>query len=362
MFGQVSDRELDVVPLSILDRNKTLELEPNLSHDVCCSLFSPETGILDSHSFISSLENFIHDSENGEVVYGSRVVRIDKSATNDGWVVQTVMSSGGTDEAGERNSVLARCVVNCAGLNAHNIYNQILHPHSRRLQLSFCKGSYYSYTSHEGVESVRHLIYPTPVQRRGQKAFVGLGTHLTMDMNQRIKFGPDVEWLTTETDDISAMKKQPVRASDPGEKDAYEEVLDFWQKHLMPNEERLEMTHRSVKKYLPGVHMDHFSPDYSGIRPKLLSPNPVQNAANFEILKQHDKDRPDKLLSDFYIRQTDHGFINLFGIESPGLSSSLSIAELVRNLVKLDFWGLKSKNQLGTHETTSAVGNLDDWA
>ncbi|OAV90173.1 hypothetical protein PTTG_08358 [Puccinia triticina 1-1 BBBD Race 1] len=365
MFGRMEDRDEELAPLRVINQAEALSLEPNLSQDVRFGLFSPETGVLDSHAFISSLENSIENSENGEVVYGTHVVRIDRCSNDQGWVVQTQTNADQPGDAGgERNSVLAKCLVNCAGLNAHNIYNHILYPSSRQLQMGFCKGSYYSYGSRKGVNSVKHLIYPTPIQQPRGESFVGLGTHLTLDMNQKIKFGPDVEWLTTKM--VQSNPSFLAKSGPAGlHGDALEELQDFWTELLSPNDQRLETTFQSVQSYLPGVDIDHFSPDYSGIRPKLRTTDGLQNEANQEVLSGNtgaeENRRPS--LDDFYIRQPEPGFVNLLGIESPGLTSSLAIAEHVAKLVQELPHGLSLKTRHSTaHERFSAVGQLDDWA
>ena len=111
------------VPVELISGEKAREMEPDLSKGVVAALLSPETGIVDAHGLIASLENEFTDAGDGTVVYGTKVVRIDRSeddgrgakgkrgdAGNPGWVVQTV------NEQGERAAVLARCVVNSAGL------------------------------------------------------------------------------------------------------------------------------------------------------------------------------------------------------------------------------------------------------
>ncbi|MBW0530278.1 hypothetical protein O181_069993 [Austropuccinia psidii MF-1] len=363
-------RNQDIIPLTFLSNLQAIDLEPNLSPELSTCLYSPETGIIDSHAFISSLENSICESENGQVVYGTSVVRIDRSPKNDGWLVQTKVQLD-KDEGDEPNSVLAKCIINCAGLNAHNIYNHVLYPEARRLQLGFCKGNYYSYTSRQGVDSVKHLIYPVPALGKKQGSFAGLGTHLTLDMNQKIKFGPDVEWLKPKY--VKIEKSVATGSSVKAYID--EEIQDFWEEELRPNDIRLEKTYESVKAYLPGIQIENFAPDYCGIRPKLQTVDETEVRARFDILRKFESDDSTDLLTDFFIRQTNQGFINLFGIESPGLTSSLAIGEYVERMIRKEVWGLtrdkfeddgrvyhtaqnyNSRNQLVSH-----IGNLNDWA
>ncbi|EGG08500.1 uncharacterized protein MELLADRAFT_104896 [Melampsora larici-populina 98AG31] len=336
---------LPILPIKLLNRSEVLDLEPDLTHQLGNCLLSPETGIIDSHSLMSTLENLIDQCDNGAIVLNTSVVRIDKAKSNSGWIVQTKTTNPqGMDEI---NSVLARCVINCAGLNAHNHYNQILKDQSNQLRLSFCKGNYYSYTSKIGVGSINHLIYPTPSFNPNGKTFAGLGTHLTLDLNHKIKFGPDVEWLETPTD---------VMNSTDGSQ-SVEEIQDFWVSNLSPNCNRLEEVFHSVKSYLPKVELDHFTPDYSGIRPKLKGLNETQNQINRSILKIENQKQD--LLEDFLINQSDSGFYNLLGIESPGLTSSLSIAEYLTKSIQKDFWGLDFRKK--GNSRVSEIGEIDAW-
>jgi L-2-hydroxyglutarate oxidase LhgO len=122
------------------------------------------------------------------------------------------------------------------------------------------------------------LIYPAPVEG-------GLGVHVTVDLAGRMRFGPDVEWIEKPYYDV--------------------------------NPQRADAFYASIRKYWPALPDGALVPDYSGIRPKLTGPG--EPAADFAI------DMP-----------RDHGLsglIHLFGIESPGLTSALSIAEeVVTNL------------------------------
>jgi L-2-hydroxyglutarate oxidase LhgO len=133
------------------------------------------------------------------------------------------------------------------------------------------KGSYFGCL---GRPAFSRLIYPAPVEG-------GLGIHLTLDLAGRMRFGPDVEWVEAED-----------YAVDPGRAEAFA---------------------RSIRRYWPGLPDGALTPDYAGIRPKLTGPG--EPAADFRI------DGP-----------AEHGFdrlVHLFGIESPGLTASLSLAEEV---------------------------------
>jgi len=163
-------------------------------------------------------------------------------------------------------------VVNSAGLGARAVaLSTEGYPSSRVPRLVLAKGNYFGYT-HRPVFS--RLIYPAPVDG-------GLGIHVTLDLAGRMRFGPDVEWIAAEHYEV-----------DPRRADAF---------------------YARVRSYWPGLEDGTLVPDYAGIRPKLTGPG--EPAADFviETAAEHGLDR----------------LVNLFGIESPGLTSSLSIADAV---------------------------------
>jgi L-2-hydroxyglutarate oxidase LhgO len=168
-------------------------------------------------------------------------------------------------------------VVNCAGLSAQAVARRIEgYPQSRVPKQVLAKGNYFAYA---GRPVFSRLIYPTPVDG-------GLGVHVTLDLAGRMRFGPDVEWIDRETYDVD-----PARAAS-----FYARIRTYW----------------------PGLPDNTLVPDYAGIRPKLTGPG--EPAADFMI------DGPG-----------DHGMtglVNLFGIESPGLTSSLPLADAVVALLK----------------------------
>ncbi|KAF9224297.1 pyridine nucleotide disulfide oxidoreductase-like protein [Gyrodon lividus] len=283
-----------VLPTTLISGEQARELEPDLSKNISTALWSPETGIIDSHSLMESLEKDILESEGGELVYSTRVVRVDPytSPYNDGWVVQTV-----TEDAREGDALLAKTLINASGLSANLVLNSLL-PESFRIPMYFARGSYAAYSG-LGVSNVSHLIYPCPETGSNKHAFQSLGTHLTLDLQGKVRFGPDLEW-------ISPPSKGPDFCFN-------EENVDFWMEHLVPSESRLGEMHKAVMQYLPGVVFEEFRPDYVGIRPKLV----VSGFQDFIIRKD-------------YANGSNSGLmVSLMGIESPGLTSSLAIAEHV---------------------------------
>jgi L-2-hydroxyglutarate oxidase LhgO len=164
-------------------------------------------------------------------------------------------------------------VVNAAALSAHRLASATEGLDQRHAPpLRYARGNYFTYS---GRIPFSRLIYPVPVPG-------GLGTHLTLDMAGQARFGPDVEWIEGEPD----------FSVDPARKPAFLAAARLIWADL--DEEKLQ-------------------PGYAGIRPKLSGPG--EAAADFRI------DGPE-------VHELD-GLVNLFGIESPGLTSSLALADLV---------------------------------
>lgn len=193
-------RDGPAVPARIIDKDEAHELEPDLSSKIVAALLSTETGIVDSHSLMEGFEKDITEA-GGELVYSTRVVRVDPhtgssqteghvsdEAAEDGWIVQTV-----TGDAEESDSLLARTLISSSGLAGPMILNSLL-PLEERIPMYYAKGSYASYRG-SGVSRVSHLIYPSVGTGRTLHGFQSLGTHLTLDLDGNIRFGPDIDWL-----------------------------------------------------------------------------------------------------------------------------------------------------------------------
>jgi len=174
--------------------------------------------------------------------------------------------------------VASRVVVNSAGLQSDRVAAMTgIDLERERYRLKPCKGSYFSMSPSPGI---RHLVYPVPAPKHE-----GLGVHATIDLGGRVRFGPDVEYV----DSIDYRV-------DEGKRDAF---------------------HESILKYLPGISRESLSPDMCGIRPKLQGPG--------------------EDIRDFVIREESRlglpRWVNLIGIESPGLTACLAIARRVANLI-----------------------------
>jgi L-2-hydroxyglutarate oxidase LhgO len=177
--------------------------------------------------------------------------------------------------------LLARTAVNAAGLAACDLAaaTQGLDP-SHVPRAWYAKGSYFALT---GRSPFQRLIYPAP---EPDKHLAGLGVHLTVDLGGQAKFGPDVQW----TDNPLDLQVDPARG------DAF---------------------YAEVRRYWPALPDGALLPDYAGMRPKISGPH--EPAADF-------------LIQGPAVHRV-RGLVNLFGIESPGLTSALAIGEAVRDLV-----------------------------
>ncbi|KAF2089435.1 FAD dependent oxidoreductase, partial [Saccharata proteae CBS 121410] len=240
-------------------------------------LESPSTGIVDSHGYMKFLEGDFEE-RGGICAFHSPVTRVTPlNGGRDGWEVYTKTPDG------EETCITAETLVNSAGLAAVHISNSILPPEKHRKPF-YAKGSYYSYSASRPRPST--LIYPAPKVGHG-----GLGTHLTLDMGGRVRFGPDVEWTEDPTD-------------------------------LTVRPHKLEEALEDIRAYLPGVDREAVGLDYAGMRPKLGKAGVAWSGGSGGF-------------QDFYIVKEDgfEGFVNLLGIESPGLTSSLAIGEHVHGLL-----------------------------
>ena len=306
-----------VLPTRLIKGDEARVLEPDLSKDITAALWSPETGIIDSHALISSFEKDIKEANGGELVYKTRVVRVDpwtgssqvKGAVSAeiaerGWVVQTV-----TGDSDASDALLARNVINASGLAGPMVLNSLL-PHELRIPMYYARGSYASYKG-PGTSYVSHLIYPCPGIGPKPDGFHSLGTHLTLDLEGNIRFGPDLEWLDP----------PPLRENADGTEEA---DTDFWTKHLVPDESRLQLMHEAVTQYLPDITLDGLKPDYVGVRPKLVGPE--GGFQDFVVRTDYPETFSGKVGSG---EPGTAPMVTLMGIESPGLTSSLAIAEMV---------------------------------
>jgi L-2-hydroxyglutarate oxidase LhgO len=246
-----------------LTGDAAMALEPQL---VCvAAVLSPSTGIIDGHQLMLALQGDLENA-GGAVVLNAPVEA--GEVRNDG----ILLSIGGA----EPTRLQARVVINAGGLGAMDLARALKGlPPQHAAPVWFAKGNYFRLTAKAPFS---RLIYPIPVPG-------GLGTHMTLDLAGRARFGPDVEWVD-----------RPNYAVDP---------------------RRGESFYADIRRYWPDLADGALAPDYAGIRPKLGPAGSPMLDFRIEGPAQHGV----------------AGLINLFGIESPGLTSCLAIADHVAGLL-----------------------------
>lgn len=229
------------------------------------ALWSPETGIVDSHGLMLSLLGDLED-HGGQLALNAPVL------------------SGVSDRTGHRLTVggASSCVlradrvVNAAGLGAPRLaghWDGLLSAWQPRQWLA--RGVYFSYSGRHPFDT---LIYPVPEPG-------GLGVHLTLDLAGQARFGPDVEWVSEE--------------------------------RYFVDPQRVHRFEAGIRRWWPDLDASRLQPAYAGIRPKLGGPD--DGFRDFRVDGPNDHGIP--------------GLVNLFGIESPGLTSCLALADEVAQLL-----------------------------
>ena len=254
---------VDVVRLSAAEVQAR---EPEVA--AVAGLFSPSTGVIDSHALMVALEGHIRTGA-GSVVLGTRVVGL--AVRGDG-AFEIATASG---DENERAVLTSRNLVIAAGLGATALGAALGGKPGYAPPATYpARGHYYTL---EGRAPFRHLVYPMP--HGGW-----LGIHLTLDVTGRAKFGPDLEWR-----------------AEPG--------------YLFDDREGVRRARfvEEIRRYWPGVPEDRLVPAYVGVRPKIYAEG--EPAPDFAIHTEG-----------------DHGIarlVALYGIESPGLTSALAIGAIV---------------------------------
>ena len=180
------------------------------------------------------------------------------------------------DKSGKITNLKTKYLINAGGLYSTNIIKKFINfPKEFIPNIFYTKGTYFNYL---GKNPFKHLIYPLPEKS-------GLGIHITLDKYNKIKFGPDTE-LTN--------------------------IVEY-----EVNEYKVEKFYKSIKTFWPNVVKENILPGYCGIRPKLYKENIKENDFVIQGPINHRIQR----------------LVNLFAIESPGLTSSLAIGKYIRNLL-----------------------------
>lgn len=261
-----------------LDSKALQALEPEVRGSA--ALLSPSSGIIDSHELMLRL---LQEAQQDGAIYAphTRVEQIEAGAG--GYQMHCRI---GHDADAEQYAFKARTVINCAGLWANDIAGQLarqMTDHPAVPKLHYCRGDYFSY---HGAVRLKHLVYPLPETNTR-----GLGIHATLDLAGQLRFGPDAHYR----DDID---------------------YGFAEDH---SQQKAAQFARAIQRYLPPIKAEELQPSYAGIRPKLAGPQ--DPAADFMLLSEHG-DAPGSV-------------IHLLGIESPGLTASLAVAEEVERRLSL---------------------------
>jgi L-2-hydroxyglutarate oxidase LhgO len=261
--------EKNGVGLILMEKDQIQELEPNIF--AIKALYSPTTGIVDTHSLMKQFEtNTINNG--GLFAYGSEVTGIKKIK---GGYKLSLHDVNNTDF-----SFTSRLLINSTGLSSDKIAG-MAGMNDSTLAIRFCKGEYFKVSPPKN-RLINRLIYPVP-----HTNMEGIGIHVTVDMTGGVKLGPDVQYLESNIYDFTVSQHKQEA---------------FW---------------LSAKKFLPFLEFDDLSPEMAGIRPKIQGPG--------------------EPIRDFYIAEESErgleGLINLIGMESPGLTSCLSIANYVNKII-----------------------------
>ena len=211
------------------------------------------------------MQSLLADFENNGGVYVANTELLKAQKTAQGFVTHLI-------SVGEPISVTCKYLINSGGLHSTKVASLIegLSTHDIPL-LHWCRGHYFSYS---GKSPFNHLIYPVPESH-------GLGIHATLDVGHQLKFGPDTQYVGELSYSVSST------------------LIDKF--------------HQAIQRYFPTVERNKLHPAYSGIRPKLQGEKDEFRDFSIQTPQQHGV----------------QGLVNLFGIESPGLTASLAIADYV---------------------------------
>jgi L-2-hydroxyglutarate oxidase LhgO len=233
------------------------------------AILSPSTGNMDAHGLMDHYHREARRKSGGDPLILGTEVT-GVEQKGDGYIVDMVSE-------GDRFSVGARMVINSAGLHSDRVAEMAgIDIDKAGYRIHWCKGDYFSLT---GKPPAKMLVYPPPPLDAAS-----LGIHTVPDLTGRIKFGPSAYYVDEITYKVEGSRDE------------------FWE---------------DIVRYLPMIDKQDLHPDMSGIRPKLQAPG--DPARDFVIAHEEDRGYP--------------GLINLIGIESPGLTSSPAIAELVGKMV-----------------------------
>jgi L-2-hydroxyglutarate oxidase LhgO len=257
------------VELRMLTRAESASLEPNVRS--VAALFSPNTGIVNTHALMDHLATKAR-SAGALIQLRSELLALERRGSDYRLEVRT--PDGNESFTSER-------VVNAAGLDADTVAALCgIDVEAAGYRLRWCKGSYFSVSAAK-ARLVSRLVYPVP-------GHVSLGVHAVLGLEGRLRFGPDVEYLSERKADYRV------------------------------REERRPAFGEAVRRLVPAIRDEDLEPDTSGIRAKLQGPG--EPFRDFVIREESDRGLP--------------GLVSLIGMDSPGLTSALAIADHVAGLLQ----------------------------
>lgn len=207
--------------LQFLSAAQVKNLEPNIRAEA--AIYSPATGILDTHQFMKALEAQFR-GRGGNIAYAAELAGVEK--TKEGFLLTA------KDEK-ENFKFLSRILINCAGLNSDKI-SVMAGVSKEEYKLKYCKGDYFR-VAQSKAKFINRLVYPVP-----KKAGAGLGVHATLDLGGSLRLGPDDEYVKEINYEVNP-----------------EKARDFYE---------------STREFLPFIELGDITADTSGIRPKLQGP------------------------------------------------------------------------------------------
>ncbi|MBM4166009.1 MAG: NAD(P)/FAD-dependent oxidoreductase [Ignavibacteria bacterium] len=234
------------------------------------SIFSPTTGIISAHGL---MDYFFHTAKNNGTIVKHNCCVTEISPKSNGYSIIL-------REKNLHSEVTSEKIINAAGLFSDDIASLAgMDIDKEQYRQAFCKGSYFSVVPHK-AKILSRLVYPIPNNE-------SLGVHAVLDLGGNLKFGPDVEFLEEKKINYSV------------------------------DENKRYAFASAIQRMFPSITVEDLSPDMSGIRPKLQKKGDAMK--DFIIVNEKEKGF--------------NGFINLIGIESPGLTASPAIARYVEELL-----------------------------
>lgn len=258
--------------LALIDKDQVMQMEPHIK--AVAAIHSLSTGIIDSHKLMAKFESMILSGDNAFIGYKHEIIGVEFTGS------EYIVTYKGPD--GQVDQLACDWLINCAGLWSDEVAAWLgLDVAKEGYKIYWVKGEYFSISATKS-KLLNHLVYPPPL-----KALVGIGIHVTKSLDGRARLGPSAFYVDSVNYDV-----------DP---------------------DHQEQFYQAARLYLPFVEKDDVAPDMAGVRPKIQSPTDPQK--DFVIRHEAANGLP--------------GFINMVGIESPGLTAAIAIGRMAADWVKI---------------------------